>query len=196
MGILLIMNTYTSCFIGIPLPEKYQQSFKDLLEEIPRINLLFKQPYLKTPHITVCYLDKQSQNDLQNIAKNVKNYLGILKNVKLKIGGFGYFRGDEPKVVFLAVEYPKELQEFNEALTKSLSVYSATDSNLPFHPHVTVAWVGDSEAQKVFKIYQPEFQILLDKINWTFEVTEVILYGADSTKQPEYQEKLVSLEVK
>lgn len=190
------MYLYTSCFIGIPLPEKYQQSFKDLLEEIPRINPLLKQPYLKTPHITVCYLNKQSQNDLQNIAKNVKNYLKILKNVKLKIGGFGYFRGDEPRVVFLDVIYPKELQKFNEALTKSLSVYSAIDNSLPFHPHVTAAWVGDPEAQQVFKKYQPELQTLLDKINWTFEITEVVIYGADSTKQPEYQEKLISLEVR
>lgn len=190
------MDIYTSCFIGIPLPEKYQQSFKDLLWEIPQINPLFKQPYLKTPHITVCYLDKQSQNDLQNIAKIIKNYLGILKNVKLKIGGFGYFREAKPRVVFLAVEYPKKLQDFNKTLTKSLSVHSATYNNLPFHPHVTVSWVGDLEAQRVFKTHQPELESLLNKINWTFEITEVVIYGADSTKQPEYQKKIISLEVR
>lgn len=190
------MNNYTSCFIGVPIPEKYQQIFEDLLAKIPQINPLFKQPYLKTPHITVCYLDKQSQDDLQRIAENVKNYLEILKGAQLQIGGFGYFREDNPRVLFLDVKYPKALKEFNEALTKSLSVYSATDNKLQFHPHVTVAWVGDPEAQKVFKTHQPELQALLDKNDWTFEITEIVLYGADSTKQPEYQEKLISLEVK
>ena len=190
------MNDYTSHFIGIPLPKKYQQNFEDILEEVSQINPLFKPTYSKTPHITVCYLDKQSQNYLQRIAENVKNYLKILKGAQLKVGGVGYFRGDEPRVVFLDVKYPKALQEFNEAITKKLSVYSATDENLPFHPHITVAWVGDPEAQRVFKTHQPELQALLDKIDWLFEITEVVLYGADSTKQPEYQEKLISLEVK
>jgi len=190
------MNSYTSCFIGIPIPEKYQQSFESLLEKIPQINPLFKPPYSKTPHITVCYLDKQSQVNLLGIAENIKNYLQILKGVKLKIGGFGYFRGDDPKVLFLDVKYPKALKEFNEVITKSLSVYSATDQNLPFHPHVTVAWVGDPKAQQVFKAYQSDLKVLLDEVNWSFEITEVVLYGADSTKKPEYQEKLISLVVK
>ncbi len=190
------MNNHTSYFIGIPLPEKYQQNFEDILEEVSQVNPLFKPTYSKTPHITVCYLDKQSQNDLQRIAENVKNHLEILKGVKLKIGGSGYFRGDDPRVFFLDVHYPKALQKFNEVIAKSLSFYSAADNNLPFHPHVTVAWVGDPEAQRVFKTHQPELQALLNKIDWTFEITEVVLYGADSTKQPEYQEKLISLEVK
>lgn len=190
------MNSFTSCFIGIPIPKKYQQDFECLLKKISQINPLFKPPYMRTPHITVCYLDKQSQNDLPKIAENVKNYLKILKGTTLEIGGFGYFRGDEPKVVFLNVKYSKALQGFSITITKSLSVYSATDNNLPFHPHVTVAWVGDPEAQQVFKLYQPGFETLLGKVDWTFEITEVVLYGADSTKKPEYQEKLISLEVK
>lgn len=190
------MNSYTSCFIGIPVPEKYQQSFEDLLEKIPQINPLFKQPYFKTPHITVCYLDKQSQNDLQKISENIKKYLEILKGAQLKIGGFGYFRGDDPRVLFINVQYPSQLLEFNKELSKSLSVYCAADNNLPFYPHVTVAWVGDPKAQQVFKAYQSKLKVLLDKVNWSFEITEVTLYGADSTKKPEYQEKLITLAVR
>lgn len=189
------MNNYTSCFIGIPIPEKYQRGFEDLLGKIPQINSMFKQPYLKTPHITICYLDKQSQNNLQKIAEDVKNYLEILKGVHLKIGGFGYFKEDDPRVLFLDVDYPRVLKEFNELLTKNLSVYSGTANNLPFIPHVTVAWVGDPEAQKVFKLHQPELKALLDEVNWQFEITKVIIYGADSNKKPEYQEKLITLKV-
>lgn len=190
------MNDYTSCFIGIPIPEKYHQSFENLLEGISQINPLFKPTYSITPHITVCYLDKQSQTDLPKIAENIKNYLKILKSVELKIGGFGYFREDNPKVLFLDVQYPKALQEFNKVIAKSLSIYSATDNNLPFHPHVTVAWVRDPEAQQAFRAYQSSLKDFMDEVNWSFEITEVALYGADSTKRPEYQEKLISLAVK
>ncbi|GEM_PF-2863587 len=190
------MNSYTSCFIGIPIPEKYQQDFEALMERITQVNSLFKLPYLKTPHITICYLDKQSQGDLQKIAESVKNYLNILKNVRLKIGGFGYFRGDDPRILFLEVDYPLVLKKFNKVVTKSLSVYSTADSKLPFHPHVTVSWVGDLEAQKVFKTHQSELENILGKINWSFEITEVVLYGADSNKKPEFQERLISLPIK
>ncbi len=189
------MHNYTSCFIGIPIPEKYQKSFENLLEKIPQISPLFKPPYLRTPHITVCYLDKQSQTDLVKIADRVKNYLQILKGVQLEIGGFGYFREDDPKILFLNVDYPESLKEFNKVITKNLSVYSATEKNLPFHPHVTVAWVGEPEAQQVFKAYQSKLKAVLDEVSWSFEITEVVLYGADSTKKPEYQEKIISLEV-
>lgn len=189
------MKNYTSCFIGIPIPEKYQKSFEKLLKEIPQINPLFKAPYMKTPHITVCYLDKQSQEDLFRIAEKVRKHLAILENIELKIGGFDYFKGDEPRVVFLDVEYPKALKEFNEVIARSLAVYAPAEK-LPFHPHVTVSWVGDPEAQRVFKAHQSELEDLLDKIDWTFKLTEIVLYGADSAKQPEYQEKLISLKVK
>lgn len=190
------MNNYTSCFIGIPIPEKYQQSFEGLLEKIPQINPLFKPPYFQTPHITICYLDKQSQSDLQIIAEKVKYYLEILKGVHLKIGGFGYFRKDDPRVLFLDVDYPKALKKFNEVITKDLLVYSAIDKNLPFHPHVTVAWIGDPEAQKVFKAYKSELESVLEEVDWSFKITEVVIYGADSTKKPEYQERLISLPIK
>jgi len=179
------MSDYTSCFIGIPLPEKYQESFQNLLKEIFQINPL-----------TLYYLDKQSQTDLPKITENIKNHLEILKGVKLKIKGSGYFRGNDPRVLFLDVQHPKALQEFNKVITESLSTYSAPDNNLPFHPHVTVAWVGDPESQQAFKAHQSNLKTLLDKVNWPFEITEVVLYGADSTKKPECQEKLISLEVK
>ena len=63
-------------------------------------------------------------------------------------------------------------------------------------PDQGVAWVGDPEAQQAFKAYQSNLKTLLDEVNWPFEITEVVLYGADSTKQPEYQEKLIPLIVK
>lgn len=36
----------------------------------------------------------------------------------------------------------------------------------------------------------------IDKINWKFPITEIVLYGVDSTKQPQHQEKLMSVPVK
>ncbi len=189
------MKDYSSYFIGIPLPQKYQQDFEDLQAGVSQISPLFKTTHPKTPHITVYYLDKQSQSSLPRIIENVKKHLEILKGAKLKVGGFGYFGEDKPRILFVDVQYPPQLQEFNKEISKSLSIYSAHDNSLPFHPHVTVAWVGDPEAQEAFKASLSELNSKFKEANWTFDVTEVVLYGVDSTKKPEYHEKLISIAV-
>src|SRR3989344_7744141 len=112
------MRDYSSYFIGIPLPQKYQQDFETLLADISQINPLFETTYSNTPHITICYLDKQSQFALPRIAEDVKKHLGILKGAQLKVGGFGYFREDNPRVLFLDVQYPPQLHKFNKVISK------------------------------------------------------------------------------
>ncbi len=184
------MKNYSSYFIGIPLPQKYQQDFETLQADVSQISPLFKTTHPKTPHITVYYLDKQSQSALPEIAKDVKKHLEILKGAKLKVGSFGYFGEDKPRILFVDVQYPPELQKFNKVISKSLSIYSAYDNNLPFHPHLTVAWVGDPEAQTAFQASKAELTSRLKKVSWTFDITEIVLYGVDTTKKPEYHEKL------
>ncbi|OGE64642.1 2'-5' RNA ligase, partial [Candidatus Daviesbacteria bacterium RIFCSPLOWO2_02_FULL_36_7] len=156
---------------------------------------LFKITHPKTPHITVCYLAKQSQSALSEIAEDTKKHLVILKEAKLRIGGFGYFGKDKPRILFVDVQYPPQLQEFNKVISRNLSTYSAVDNDLPFHPHVTLAWVGEPEAQKVFTASLLELSSRLKKVNWSFDITEIVLYGVDSTKKPEYHEKLISIAV-
>lgn len=190
------MKDYSSYFLGIPLPQKYQQDFEDLQTGISQISPLFKTTHPKTPHITVCYLAKQPQFALSGIAEDVKKHLEILKEAKLKVGGCGYFGEDKPRILFVDVQYPSQLQKFNKVISKSLSIYCASDNSLPFHPHVTVAWVGNPDAQKVFKTSLSELNNRLKAVNWTFDITEIVLYGVDTTKKPEYHEKLISMAVK
>lgn len=190
------MKEYTSCFIGIPLPEKYQQDFESLLADISITEPLLDTTDPKTPHITGYYLDKQSQLALPNIAKSVDSKVGLLKGVELTVGGFGYFRGNDPRVIFLNVQYPEVLKEFNDALTENLSAYYASDNNLPFHPHLTVARLRTPQAQLSFNSSKPKLTSRLNKVNWTFPVREVVLYGVDSTQNPQYQEKLISLPIR
>ncbi len=190
------MKDYSSYFIGVPLPQKHQQDFETIQTDIYQISPLFKTTHPKTPHITVCYLNKQSQSALPGIVEETKKHLRILKGAKLKVGGFGHFGEDKPRVLFVDVRYPPQLQEFNNVISKSLSIYTAADNDLPFHPHVTVALVGDPKAQIAFKASLMELTSRLKKANWTFDITELILYGVDSTKKPEYHEKLVTIAVK
>lgn len=190
------MKEYTSCFIGIPLPKQYQQEFETLLKELSQINPQLETTYPYTPHVTGYYLDKQSQFYLPDIAKSVKSKLNILKSAEMTIGGFGYFIGDVPRVIFLNVSYPDNFREFNIALAEILKKFYDPDNDLPFYPHMTVGRLRTQSAQQLFEQSKSNLKIRLNQVSWTFPIREVVLYGADSTKQPQYQEKLIPLAVR
>lgn len=189
------MKEYTSCFVGIPLPSKYENEFADLLREVNKIDTNLEVVDPKSPHITIYYLDKQSQMVLPNIAEIVENHISILKGVDLKISNLDFFSLGNPRTVFLNVKYPPILSDFNEIIAQKLAGFSTNESNLPFHPHMTVAGIRTEEAQSAFARKKPILAKTMSKISWNFPVTELVLYGADSTKQPEYQEKLISIKV-
>ena len=189
------MKKYTSCFIGIPLPEKYQQEFEALLADISEIYPLVEVVYPKTPHITGYYLDEQSQFNLLNITKKVQSVIGLLRGSEITVGGLGHFGGDDPMVLFLNVLYPKALKDFNLSITKSLADYYAKGNNLPFHPHMTIGRINTLEAQKTFKESVSRLKTRLSKTVWKFPITEVILYGVDSAKHPQHQERLISVSI-
>ena len=52
------MKVYSSCFIGIALPQKYQEEFEKLLIDIKTIDANIETVQAKTPHITLFYLNK------------------------------------------------------------------------------------------------------------------------------------------
>lgn len=189
------MKEYTSAFAGIPLPEIYQQDFEDLLGELKEIAPSLELTDLKTPHITGYYLDQQSQFFLPKIADGIRSKVYLLKDANLTVGGFGYFGGDNPRVIFLNVEYPDSLREFNLEITKVLTEFYAVDNNQPFHPHMTVARLYSPEAQTSFKQPDSEIKSRLDQVSWEFHISEVVLYGVDSSKKPERQEKLIVIPV-
>lgn len=187
------MKVYTSCFIGIPLPKEYKKEFELLLKDINKICSSFELVEPKTPHITLYYLDKQSQNDLPEITKSVESVIDLLKNTEITVGGLGSFGGDDPRVLFLNVLYPKVLKEFNQSVTQLLRNYYADDNALPFHPHMTTARIITPGAKQDVKESISKLKERLDKISWTFPVTEVVLYGVDSTTHPEHHEKIITI---
>ncbi len=177
------------------MPEQYQQGFEVLLKDVFKICPALELVAPKTPHITIYYLDRKSQFNLPDIIKSVESTIDLLKGNELTVGGFDFFGEDDPKVLFLNVLYPEALKDFNYSVTESLTKYYANDNNLPFHPHMTMARMNIPESKKSFKTSTPELKSLFNKIIWTFPITEVVLYGVDSTKKPEYYERLITIRV-
>lgn len=190
------MKSYTSYFLGIPLPQKYLKEFRLVLDDIRTIDSSIETVDPQTPHITIYYLNKQSQYVLEEINENIKPFNDILNKVALTIGGFDYFTKDNPKVLFLEIKYPKALINYRNKISRFLEKYSASDNNLPFHPHMTVGRIKSIQGQQSFNKNRNEILAILEKIHWEFKISEIILYGADSTKSPEHQEKLLTIPIK
>lgn len=192
------MKQYTSCFIGVPLPKKYQRKFERLLDNVGKLHPNWEITYPKTPHITVYYLDKQSQDGFPTIASVIQTRMSILKNLVLAVNGFDYFTKNDPRggIVFLDIVYPPAFVDFNRDITDKLSQYYSADNNPPFHPHMTVARVNSLKDEPSLKNDVSYIEHKIDNINWRFPITEIVLYGVDSTKQPQHHEILIPFTVK
>jgi 2'-5' RNA ligase len=190
------VKSYTSYFLGIPLTQKYLKEFGQLLDDIREIDSSIETVHPQTPHITLYYLNKQYQYLLNENNKKIQPLNEILKNLTLTIGGLDYFTKDSPKVLFLDVKYPKALIYYRNKVLEILERYSASDNILPFHPHMTVGRKKTIQGQQNFKENEKEIMARLEKIRWNFKINEIIIYGVDFTKSPEYQEKLLSFPVK
>ena len=189
------MKSYTSYFLGIPLPQKYLKEFGQVLDYIRTIDSSIETVYPQTPHITIYYLNKQAEYILEEMNEELKPFSSILNKAILTIGGFNYFTKDDPKVLFLDVKYPKALIDLRNKISEVLGKYSALDNNLPFHPHMTIGRIKNIEGKQSFNKAKNKIMERLEKTHWELNISEIALYGADSTKSPEYQEKLITIPI-
>jgi len=185
---------YTSCFIGIPLPTEFLKKYREVAAEISKILPGIKLAELDSPHITIYYLDEQSQNNLANIKTKTTKHLNSLKGSKITVGNMGLFSNPERIVLYLDVQYDNSLIIFHNEITKELVNYNAYDNSLGFTPHMTIGKIcKDNEV--TFSNNKESINRIIDGVDWTFEVNEIIIYGVDSRIQPESREILSILKV-
>lgn len=189
------MKEFESSFIGVPLPEKYQAEFRELLKDVKEISPLLETTNPEVPHITLYYLDKQPESSLTEIAQSLVPTMGLLSGTKLMISGFDYFDRKDPQVVYLDVQYPKSLSDFRQEVAEISAKYSDAGKNLMFHPHLTVARLKNSQSPELFNQIEPRLQTRLNKVNWTFGISEVVVYGADPEDVPKRQKRLKIIEL-
>jgi len=189
------MENFTSYFLAIPLPIQFQAEFINLLKNIKFIQPSLQMVKPETPHITLFYLTKEVEENFKKISKIIKANSEIIKNNQLTIGGFGYFGKDNPKTIFLNVESSPNVQVFKEKMNKLLVDYSAKDNLSPFVTHLTLAAIKTNQARKDFLDKRQLIKQYLEKISWSFNIKELVLYGADSRQQPEYQEKITEFKL-
>lgn len=116
-----------------------------------------------------------------------------MSEIALEVRGLNYFTKDDPNVLFLDVVYPEALVDTRNKIAEALLPYHTSDKIFSFHPHLTVGRIKNTQAQKSFKVNEDRLTVKLNAIQWKFTITEIVLYGVDSTISPEHQEKLITI---
>jgi 2'-5' RNA ligase len=189
------MKNFSSYFIGIPLPTTFQEDYEALLNNVGLISKNIEVVNPQTPHITIYYLAKFPTLIPSQVVEILKPEVNLLVNSVVTVGKYGFFGGENPKTLFLDTNCPENLIPFRKKMSKILNKNFAQDNFMPFYPHMTVAKVKNENYKEEFINLQPKLRKLLDCISWTFPITELALYGADSTQSPEYQKKLAVIYV-
>lgn len=172
------MKEFNSSYVGIPLPELYQQSFSKLLATIRKIDPFSRVADPRSAHITLYYLGKQNEDVLSNeVVENVKTRLPDIKGLDVCIGGYGSFEEkSNEKVMFLQVKPHEELLEFNTSLQDAFDSLYPNAKNLQFHPHITVCRL-DSRDFHILSEKEEELKMLFDDVKWKFPVIGIMVYG-------------------
>lgn len=119
----------------------------------------------------------------------------MLHGSQISINNLGVFDPAFIRVLFAKVEHDNSLVEINQKFTHDLKNYYAEDNYLNFHAHLTLARFPSDEAREQYKVHEAKIKDLLGGIKWKFEVSDLVLYGVDSTQEVEYHQKLKQVKV-
>jgi 2'-5' RNA ligase len=185
---------YTSCFIGISVPREFVAELHGAAEAVSSTLTDLEIADMQTPHITIYYLNEQSQLDLETVVAEVRKHKNQLAGSRVEIGRMGVFGGEKPRLLYVQAECSDSLYKFHDEISVQLKMYRAVDNDFGFVPHITLGRIKLTESNN-FIAHQAEVSNILQKVSLGFEVQELCIYGVDSRKVPERQTKLLTIAV-
>jgi 2'-5' RNA ligase len=186
---------FTSYFIAIPLPQAFLPEFARFLTKVTSISSNIESAHPDTPHITLCYLKSSADSHLEEISQIAHDLAITLKDEQLTIRGLRVFTPESPRILYLGVSASSKVTQLNTSLAENLAEYASEDNELDFVPHLTLARLPFDDTVSPFARTLSRMKILADTITWNFPITELAIYGADSSQTPEFQEKLHTIEL-
>lgn len=93
------------------------------------------------PHITLHMPFKWRERDEEKLEQQLQEFSSNQKPVNIKLDNFSSF---PPRVIFINVVMNPELENLQKSLQRyckrSLNLFNSNYKELPFHPHLTVAF--------------------------------------------------------
>jgi len=127
-------------FVAIVPPSPiYEEAFEQKLYFKTKYNS--KASLNSPPHITLHMPFRWKETDENELATQLDTFARGRSPIMIQLNGFSSF---PPKVIFINVEISIELQGLQKDLErhfkKELNLFNAKYKDLPFHPHLTLAF--------------------------------------------------------
>lgn len=130
-------------FTAIELPEEIAEELHRLRMPLPGARWLTPDNY----HITIRFAGDIGNEVAREFAANLA---GVeTDGFEVRLSGLGAFGGDDPHVIFAAVEPEPNLVELAKAHEKAARKAGIAPDTRPFRPHVTLARLKNSSADAV-----------------------------------------------
>ena len=127
-------------FIGIIPPN-------DSYKEACKLKHYFKEQYNSRaslnspPHITLHMPFQWKEEKENDLIQKLRQFSTDIKTFRLQLSNFGSF---PPRVIFIQVNPNEALSELHKSLhrfaKRELNLFNANYKDLPFHPHITLAF--------------------------------------------------------
>ncbi len=127
------------------------------LKEYFKVNHNSRASLNSPPHITLHMPFDWKEEKTDQFIEELNGFALAQRGFKIELNNFGSF---PPRVIFVEVGYNPELLFFQKELhrfcKKEFNLYNAQYRDLPFHPHITLAF-RDLKKPEYFKAWQ-EFE--------------------------------------
>lgn len=157
-------------FVAIPLPEHVRDALEDIQIELDVGRLMAPHTF----HITLAYLDKQTELTLERIHEVLSQVQ--IQRFSVQIRGLGLFGGRQPRVLWAGIETNDAMNSLREKARRAAMRSGVSLSRERFRPHVTLARFGNrirgTEMHKIerFLTANADFEIP------EFEISEFVLF--------------------
>ena len=181
LQVMIVKNRY---FIAIVLPQPYYDQATELKIHF-KDHFRSKASLNSPPHITL-HMPFEWRSDRENdLIQTLEKFSAKLSPAEVKLENFNCF---EPRVIFINVFHSKELNDLQHQLRqfckRELGLFNADYKDLPFHPHVTLAF-RDLRKPEFIKAWE-EFRT--GKFEGAFLATQICLLKHEDGKWNVFRE--------
>ncbi len=134
-------------FIAIELPGEIQQHLDQVAAQLKqRLNgLPVRWVPANNMHLTLKFLGDVSVANLEILKEVLLSEAAQVTTFEVSVGGIGAFpNAQRPRVVWIGVEAPPELEALQSSLENRLARLGYSREDRPFSPHLTLARVSRS----------------------------------------------------
>ncbi|GAB6188886.1 RNA 2',3'-cyclic phosphodiesterase [Marinitoga arctica] len=184
-------NKHLRTFIALDVNQSVKDILRDTIIKLERMG--FKGNWTKPEniHLTLYFMGDTYISKITEVAKRMEERITGFPTFAFNVSRVGYFKTNNfPRVVWLGVEGGNTLKQLHNETIKSLKLSNIQipDSEINFHPHLTVGRI------KKAPDFWEKLIGVLDVKNVIVPVNSVHIYSSTLTKNGPIYKKMYTID--